>query len=281
MTAASGESATLVNCGFSSQEARDQAIISHMPRVTSIARKIQNRLPRHVELSDLLSAGTIGLIDAANRFDSSYQVTFATFSYTRISGAIFDSLRDEGFGSRDARTKSKEVDKVRGRLAMIFGRKPTESEMASTMHLPLGEYRSLLQDIWMLSVVSAHDERSAGEPGEGETGERDILLNLIPDKSAVNALKHMEKHEANSQLGLAVQALTGNQQAVIGLYYYLEMTMSQIGSILGINESNVSKTHAKALNTLRASMLRPSWAASGLDKSTDQPDHEHLMAEHA
>jgi RNA polymerase sigma factor for flagellar operon FliA len=260
-----------VTCGFSSPEERDEAIISHMSLVRCIAKKIQDRLPRHIELGDLVSAGTFGLIDAANRYDPAEKnASFATFAYSRIRGEILDSLRDEDFGSRDVRKKAKEVDQVWSRLAILFGRKPTESEMASTLQLPLDEYRSLLQEIWMLSVISAHDERHTDEPGE-----RDLLLNLIPDKAAIDAHSHVEREEAVSQMCRAVKDLPQRQQSVIMLYYYEEMSMKQIGSAFGINESSVSKTHAKALLNLKASMLDASRAASGLEETTLRPEPEY------
>lgn len=239
--------------GFASDDARERAIIEQMPMVKALAKSVQNKLPQHVEIDDLLSAGVLGLIEAANRFDTSLGVAFSTFAYNRVRGAIFDSLRGEDAASQSMREKGKRLEKAVNRLSAIFGRIPTEAELASFLQISIKEYRLLVQKLWMLNIRSANEEASSERGCDGR-GARDLLINLIPDRSTPDQQSCIEQGELIDRMHQAIDSLSERQKTVISLYYYREMTMSQISKIVGVNESCVSKTHAKALLNLKAAM---------------------------
>ncbi len=244
---------TSFNCGFTTVEAREQAIIGEMPMVKALAQSIHDKLPRHVEINDLLSAGILGLIDAASRYDTSQGTTFSTFAYSRVRGAILDNLRDEDCGSRTLRRKAKQIEVACNRLSTLFGRDPSESEVASLLQISLDEYRSLAQAVWLATIQSI-DEEACSPNCYGEL-ETDLLVNLIPDRSIQDPQSRLEQKENISLIHHAIESLPERQKTIITLYYYHGMTMSQIGSLIGVRESSISKMHAKALRNLRASML--------------------------
>lgn len=265
--------------GFASDEEREEAILSQIPLVKMLAQKIQGKLPRHIELEDLVSAGIYGLIESANRYDKSQSASFHTFCYNRIRGAIMDSLREEDFGSRNIRQKAKQVEDTYNRLTILFGRNPSESEMASNLRISLNEYRILRQDLWMLDIESV-DEKCFTADGH----EQDLLINLIPDQSIIDPYTSLEQKEALFLMQQAVESLPEREKTVISLYYYSEMTMSQIGSQVGVKESAVSKTHAKALLLLNASMRESAKAERKAQETTHQPktcDRMSLRAAHS
>jgi RNA polymerase sigma factor for flagellar operon FliA len=238
---------------FATAEAREQAIMGEMPMVKALAQSIHDKLPRYVEISDLLSAGIIGLIGAAGRYDTSQGTTFSTFAYSRVRGAILDSLRDEDCGSRTLRRKAKQIEVACNRLSTLFGRDPSESEVASFLQISLDEYRSRAQAVWMATIQSI-DEEACSPNCYGEV-ETDLLVNLIPDRSIQDPQSRLEQKEDISLIHHAIESLPDRQKTIITLYYYRGMTMSQIGSLIGVKESGVSKMHAKALQKLKASML--------------------------
>jgi RNA polymerase sigma factor FliA len=239
--------------GFVSSEAREEAILSSLPLVKSLAQRIQDRLPRHVEIGDLVSAGVYGLIEAANRFDPNQGTSFSTFAFNRIRGAIIDSLRCEDLVSQDLRRKGQRIEETIHRLTVQFGRRPTEKEVADTLNVPLKKYQAMVHQLWMVDIESVDVEI---DNGASETSdERDLLINLIPDQSCINQHTYAETRELVDHVRRAMVKLPANQRAVLSSYYYREMSMSQIGSELGVQESCVSKTHAKALLNLKATMM--------------------------
>jgi RNA polymerase sigma factor for flagellar operon FliA len=235
--------------GFASDEEREEAIMSQLSLVKMLAQKIQDKLPRHIELDDLVSAGIFGLIESASRYDKAQSASFHTFCYSRIRGAILDSLRDEDFGSRKIRQKAKQVEETLNSLTALFGRKPTEHEMASALQISIDKYRALQQNLWMLDIESA-DEQCFTADGR----EKDLLINLIPDQSTPDPYSTFEQKESIFLMQQAVESLPDRQKTVISLHYYSELTMSEIGSMVGVKVSAISKIHAKALLNLETSM---------------------------
>lgn len=261
--------------GFQSDAAREQAIIEQMSMVKALAISIESKLPRHVEMDDLLSAGVLGLIEAAGRFDASLGIAFSTFAYNRVRGAIVDSLRDEDAASQSLREKGKRIEKAIGRLSVIFGRMPTEAEVASFVQIPIGEYRSLVQRLWMLNIRSANEEASSEQSCDGR-GPRDLLINLIPDRATPDQQSRLEQEELAGRMHRAIESLPERQKTVISLYYYREMTMSQISKVVEVNESCVSKTHAKALLNLKAAMRDASRAVDSDSEEVAQKSDIHV-----
>src|SRR5271170_1584670 len=133
---------------------RDRILLEQLPQVRYLARRIHERLPRHVPLEDLVHAGVIGLIDALNKFDPSKHVQFSSYAKFRIRGAILDSLREMDWGPRELRRKARRVEEAHRKLSMELSRAPTENEIAADMGLELKEFQRLLGELDSLEVGS-------------------------------------------------------------------------------------------------------------------------------
>ncbi len=222
---------------------RDKTILEHLPLVRAIAVRVHANLPVHVDLEDLEHAGILGLIDAAERFDADKKVTFSNYAKHRIKGAMLDSLRDLDWASRDLRRRQKQADQVIRQLTATLQRAPTEEEVAARLGLDVDRWRQILTHMHNSSVVSGssrppeHDDLPAPEfPARPDTR---------PD--------HMVVHEQlRMLLKNAMHALPERYRRVVMLYYDGDMTMKEIGGIMGINESRVSQIHKSALEKMAA-----------------------------
>ena len=225
---------------------RDRMLVEHLPTVRFIARKVHSRLPQHVELEDLVSAGIVGLIDAFGKFDHSKQVQFKSYAQFRIRGAILDSLRSLDWSPRELRRKGRDVEEAIRTLTQRFGRAPEEHEVALEMKLGLAHYQLLLGDLKGLEVGSLHAERTENS-GDEE-------LAYVPGSPEDDPLLICMKGETKQLLADAIDGLPEKERLVLTLYYYEELTMKEIGTTLGVVESRVSQIHSSAVGRLRAAL---------------------------
>ncbi len=226
------------------EAAREQMMLEHMPAVRWMARRIHERLPQHVDMEDLVSAGTLGLLDAFRKFDPEKKVQFRSYAQFRIRGAILDSLRTLDWGPRDLRRKGRAVEESVRRLTAQYGRAPLEPEVAREMHLELEEYQQLLGELKGLEIGTLHLERSE------DSGEEELAY--IPDRPEEDPLFKCLRGEMRERLAAAIDQLPERERLVVTLYYYEEMTMKEIGLTLGVVESRVSQIHSSAVLHLRA-----------------------------
>ena len=226
------------------QDEQEQMMLEQMPAVRWIARRIHERLPQHVDLEDLVSAGTLGLIDAFRKFDPAKQVQFRSYAQFRIRGAILDSLRTLDWSPRDLRRKGRAVEEAVRKLTAQFGRAPQEPEVAREMGLDLEDYQQLLGELKGLEIGTLHMER-----GE-DSGEEDLAY--IPNPPEEDPLFRCLRGEMRERLAAAIDALPERERLVVTLYYYEEMTMKEIGLAMGVVESRVSQIHSSAVVHLRA-----------------------------
>ncbi|HEX4005950.1 MAG TPA: FliA/WhiG family RNA polymerase sigma factor [Acidobacteriaceae bacterium] len=236
-----------------SDEERERMMLEQMPAVRWMARRIHERLPAHVDLEDLVSAGTIGLLDAFNKFDPGKKVQFRSYAQFRIRGAILDSLRTLDWSPRDLRRKGRAVEEAIRRLTAQCGRAPTEPEIAREMGLDLEDYQQLLGELKGLEIGTLHMERSE------DSGEEEIAY--IPNHAEDDPLFRCLRGEMRERLGGAIDQLPERERLVVTLYYYEEMTMKEIGLVLGVVESRVSQIHSSAVLHLRSRL-----AAIGQDR---------------
>ncbi|HVJ07588.1 MAG TPA: FliA/WhiG family RNA polymerase sigma factor [Acidisarcina sp.] len=222
----------------------DWLLVEHLPIVRFLARRIHERLPQHVELEDLVSAGMVGLLDALNKFDPAKKVQFRSYAQFRIRGAILDSLRTLDWGPRDLRRKGRAVEEAIRSLTMQLGKAPTEQDVAGEMHMELGEYQQLLGELKGLEIGTLHVERSE------DSGEEELAY--IPSKPEEDPLFRCLRGEMQQRLADSIGELPERERLVMTLYYYEEMTMKEIGLTLGVVESRVSQIHASAVLHLRA-----------------------------
>jgi RNA polymerase sigma factor for flagellar operon FliA len=223
-----------------------QTVLEQMPQVKYIARRIHEHLPKHVPFEDLMQAGMVGLIDALNKFDSEKNVKFASYAKFRIRGAILDSLRDMDWSPRDLRRKSRQLDTVMQKLQAELGRTASESELAKALGMTLEEFHELTNEIRGLEIGSLQCEMN-------EEGETDLAQN-VPGPMDEDPLTLCEQGEINGRLQKAVAKLPEREQQVLMLYYQQELTMRQVGELMGVGESRVSQIHSLAVKHLRAVM---------------------------
>jgi RNA polymerase sigma factor for flagellar operon FliA len=230
---------------------RDQMLLEHLPTVRYLARRIHERLPQHVELDDLISAGVVGLIDAFSKFDHTKKVQFKSYAQFRIRGAILDSLRTLDWSPRELRRKGRAVEEAIRSVTQKLGRVPTEPEIACEMELGLDAYQQLLGELKGLEIGSLHLERTE-DSGDEE-------LSYIPGSPDEDPLFRCLQGEMKQRLTDAIDVLPDKERMVLTLYYYEELTMKEIGLTLGVVESRVSQIHSSAVVRLRAALagLRP------------------------
>lgn len=227
--------------------AREQVLLDHMPLVRFVARRIHERLPQHVELEDLVSAGMLGLIDAFNKFDTGKNVQFRSYAQFRVRGAILDSLRDLDWGSRELRRKGRSIEEAVQKLTQQYSRRPSESEIAVELGMRLSQYQDLLGDLKGLEIGSLQELRSEDSDEE---------LAFLPTSPEQDPLFLCMKSQLSSQLVEAIQTLPEREARVLAMYYVQEMTLKEIGVVLGLVESRVSQIRAAAVMGLRTRMVR-------------------------
>jgi RNA polymerase sigma factor for flagellar operon FliA len=225
---------------------RDQLLLEHLPTVRYLARRIHERLPQHVELDDLISAGVVGLIDAFSKFDHSKKVQFKSYAQFRIRGAILDSLRTLDWSPRELRRKGRAVEEAIRSVTHKLGRVPSEPEIAREMDMDLSAYQQLLGELKGLEIGSLHMQRSE-DSGDEE-------LTYIPGPPDENPLFRCLQGEMKQRLTDAIEELPEKERMVLTLYYYEELTMKEIGLTLGVVESRVSQIHSSAVVRLRAAL---------------------------
>jgi len=225
---------------------RDELILEHMPQIKYIAQRISTKLPSHVELNDLVSAGVLGLLDAIDKFDESRGVKFKTYAELRIKGAILDSLRNLDWAPRSLRKKSKDLEKVYRELEQRLGRPVADKEVCDKMGITLDEFYEMVDQIKGLNLGSFHELSNQDDENDGEQ-----LVKYVPDAPEMDPFFVFHKTEIRGILATAIDTLPKKERLVVSLYYFDEMTMKEIGKVLGVNESRVSQLHTKAMLRLR------------------------------
>ena len=225
---------------------QENVLLEHLPIVRFLARRIHERLPQHVEIEDLVSAGVVGLMDAFAKFDPEKKVQFRSYAQFRIRGAILDSLRTLDWSPRELRRKGRAVEEAIRVLTARMGRPPGEAEIAAEMGLSLEDYQLLLGDLKGLEIGTLHMERNE------DSGEEELAY--VPGRPEEDPLFCCLKSELEDRLTEAIAKLPDRERLVMTLYYYEEMTMREIGLALGVVESRVSQVHASAVVRLRAAL---------------------------
>lgn len=231
--------------------AREQLILEHLPQIKYIAQRISAKLPSHVELNDLVGAGVLGLLDAIEKFDPSRAVKFKTYAELRIKGAILDSLRNLDWAPRSLRKKSKDLERVHKDLEQRLGRPATDKEICDEMNMTLDDFYELVDQLKGLNLGSYQDLMSQDDDKSSEP-----LVKYVPDAPQLDPFFICHKSEVRTLLAGAIDTLPKKERLVVSLYYYDELTMKEIGRVLGVNESRVSQLHTKAMLRLRAKLKR-------------------------
>ncbi len=213
-----------------------------------VAGRMSSGLPAHVEEADLISYGLEGLINAIDRFDLERQIKFETYAITRIKGAIIDALRQLDWVPRSVRARAREIERAHGKLEHRLQRTPTDEEMATELGITLEEFQESLLRISNSTVVALDELWSVSDA----SGDQVSLLDTLHDPDAPDPEQLLASSELKDRLADAIAALPEREKLVVALYYYENLTLREIGEVLGVTESRVSQLHTKAVLRLKS-----------------------------
>jgi RNA polymerase sigma factor FliA len=229
------------------QKLRDRLILTYAPLVKYVAGRLGSGLPAHVDDEDLASYGLLGLIGAIERFDPSREVKFETYALGRIKGAIIDELRSLDWVPRSVRSRARQIERTIGELEAKLGRAPNDEEIAGKLGVSQEEFNNDLFQISRTSI-SALDELWTVSGG----GDQVSLIDTIEDTAGPSPTAALDETELREVMADAIAGLPEREKIVITLYYYEELTLREIGEVLGVTESRVSQLHTKAVLRLKA-----------------------------
>ena len=230
-------------------ETRDKLVMEHVGLVKTLAQRLAQRLPSQVEMNDLISVGVLGLIDAASRYRPSLGVPFDAFARRRVQGAMLDALRELDWAPRSLRRLRRDLDAAIATLRHRLGREPKEEEIADAMDLSVEAYDKALEQLRTLEIGSV---RQLDAP----TPDGTPLIELCIDQSD-NAVAQLERQELKQHLARAIELLPERERQILALYYQDELTLAEIGEVIGVCESRVSQLRSLAVSRLRT-LLRTS-----------------------
>ena len=212
-----------------------------------VAGRMSSGLPAHVEDADLISYGLLGLISAIERFDTTRDIKFETFAIARIKGSIIDELRSMDWVPRSVRARARDIERSIAQLEAKLGRAPNDEEISSSLGISEEEFQDSLLEI-SRSSIAALDELWTGSGG----GDPVALIDTIEDPEAPEPQSAMAQTELREALGEAIARLPEREKLVVTLYYYEELTLREIGEVLGVTESRISQLHTKAVLRLKS-----------------------------
>ncbi len=233
------------------RKARDQLIVRYSPLVKFVAGRVSAGLPQSIEQADLVSYGMFGLIDAIEKFDTDRNIKFETYAITRIKGAIIDELRSIDWVPRSVRAKARAVEQAYASLESSLGRAPTDAEVAAALQISEADLQQIFGQISYIGIV-ALDEVISG--GGGERGDSVTLGDSLADRGE-GPMAAFEVEEMKQILAGAINRLGDREKIVLSLYYYENLTLAQIGQVLGVTESRVCQIHTKAVMQLRGRLI--------------------------
>jgi len=228
--------------------ARERLVVAYSPMVKFVAGRLGAGLPSHVEDADLISYGLVGLIGAIERFEPERGIKFETFAMTRIRGAIIDELRSLDWVPRSVRSRAREIEQVQAKLEHELQRAPSEAELAAKLNMTEEELQSALLEIANSSVYALDELWTVSD----SSGDQVSLLDTIADEGAADPQEALASTEVKDRLTEAIGGLPEREQLVVALYYYENLTLREIGEVLGVTESRVSQLHTKAVMRLKS-----------------------------
>jgi RNA polymerase sigma factor for flagellar operon FliA len=231
--------------GYTSPEGnREDVLRRYLPLVRRVVQRLAVRKPPHIELDDLVSWGIVGLLDAIEKYDPKKEALFSTYAQFRIRGAILDHLRSLDWVPRSVRQKAALIEKVSHELEGRLGRPPVEEEIAGELELTLGQYQELLGKVGEMTLFSLEDLGFGG-------GEERLAHDGDDDEADADPLRALLSQERVHLVSDAIGRLPEREKLVIALYYNEDLTMKEVGGVLGLTESRVSQLHSQAMLRLK------------------------------
>jgi len=227
---------------------KSQLIRDHLYLVDIIARRMVTQVPSYMQKDDIKSAGMIGLLDAANKFDPAKNILFKTFAEYRIRGSILDEMRKLDWFSRTLRDKQSKVGRTIFDLELKLGRDPEDHEVAKAMNISLDEYRSMVGEVSHLGCVSLNETLDKSEEG------RSFLDYLVDERPGSMPGANIEEQQLTKKVAEVLALLSEKERQVISLYYYEELTQKEIAEVLELTEGRISQLHSQALIKLKTKL---------------------------
>lgn len=225
---------------------RNQCIEKFAPMVKRIAHHLMARLPASVQLSDMVQAGLIGLVDAASRYENSQGVQFETYAAQRIRGAMLDELRAHDWVPRGVRKTQRRIDEAQSKLEQTLGRPPLEAEIAEYLGVPIEEYRDMLADTYAFQLVHLDEFDGNGEDAE--------FLDRHCPADNEDPFSMLSDQQFRAALVSAIELLPEREKLLMGLYYEKELNFREIAAVMGVTESRVCQLHSQAVTRLRGKL---------------------------
>ena len=230
------------------EHARERLVLAYSPLVKYVAGRMAASLPSHVEEADLISYGLIGLISAVERFDLEREIKFETFAITRIKGSIIDELRSLDWVPRSVRARAREIERANAQLEHKLHRAPTDTEMAEELGMSVDDFQGALTQISNSSVIALDELWTLSD----SSGDQVSLLDTIQDPNALDPARVLDSSEMRGRVSDEIARLPEREKLVVALYYYENLTLREIGEVLGVTESRVSQLHTKAILRLKS-----------------------------
>ncbi len=230
------------------RHARERLVLAYSPLVKYVAGKMGAGLPSYVDDADLISYGLTGLISAIERFEPSREIKFETYAMSRIKGSIIDELRSMDWVPRSVRMRAREFERANAKLEHKLHRAPTDQELADELEVTTDELQDHIQQISSSAVIALDELWSVSDSSGGQVS----LLDTIEDPNAADPEKSFDAVNVKEQIAEAISRLPEREKLVVALYYYENLTLREIGEVLGVTESRVSQLHTKAVLRLKS-----------------------------
>jgi len=230
------------------ERAKKQLIESYLPLVDYAAGRLAVGLPKTVSREDLASTGVLGLIDAMDKFDYERGLQFETYASWRIRGAMIDGLRQNDWVPRSVREKAKKIEDAYQKLEQKYMRAVTDAEISEFLQVSEADFQQMLQDV-AVSTISSFDEPVKDD-------ENEVRLSFLVDEKAKNPDYTVNEAHLKDTLAKAIDRLTEKERIVVSLFYYEELSLSEIAEVMSLSPSRISQLHSKAILRLRGSLNR-------------------------
>lgn len=219
---------------------RDEMILAHYPMIRKVAYRMVSRFPSCVEAEDLITIGTLGLIDAVDRFEETRAISFSAYARIRVQGAILDELRKEDWIPRSVRNRNQNILRTKDGLRETLGREPEHHELATALEVSPERLNEMIRSSILRNVVSLDDSTGAGD---------EPIHNILPSPNDT-PWQAAAQADATQRVKDALASLPDREKQIVDLYYYQDLSFKEIGKVLGVTESRVSQLHSRVRNRL-------------------------------